>query len=109
MADRLKETKECLDFVISLGEALAESLSDGQLDVSDLLTLWEPISNVSEAIDGWEKLREEIANLSMDDVHHLADYVQDEFDIEDDRIEKIIEDGLDTALSLLSFIERLKR
>jgi hypothetical protein len=101
---RLKETKEVLDFVISLGEALASSLEDGSLTVSDMINFWEPVSSVASAVDGFEDVLTEIQSLTGDDLEHLADYIEDEFDIHDDDLEQRIEDGLDVAVKLLKFV-----
>jgi hypothetical protein len=105
---RLKETKEVLDFVIGLGEALAHSLEDGSLSVGDLINFWEPVSNIASAIEGFEDVLEEISNLTADDLDHLADYVEDEFDIHDDNLEEMIEAGLQTAVNLLKFVGQFR-
>ncbi len=109
MSERLKETKEVLDFVISLGEACAESLADGQLTLGDIPNFWEPLTNISSAIDGWQEVIEEIENLTIDDIEYLSDYVVDEFDIESDTVESMIETALQTGVGLLTFIMSLKK
>ena len=105
---RLKETKEVLDFVISLGEACASSLADGQLTLSDIPNFWEPLTNMASAAEGWQEVINEIENLSLDDIEHLRDYVIDEFDIESDTVESMIETALQTGVGLLSFVMSLK-
>jgi len=44
----MKETKEMLGFILSLGNALGQSLDDKKLDMSDALNFWEPLSKTPE-------------------------------------------------------------
>jgi len=105
--ERLKETKECLDFVISLGHALAASLQDGQLTVTDAINFWEPVSNLSDAIDGFDTVLDEIKSLDDDDFDHLYNYIIENFDIPSDQVEETLESGLYTVISILKFIQKL--
>ncbi|MBP98756.1 hypothetical protein CMK18_22640 [Candidatus Poribacteria bacterium] len=106
--EKLKETKEVLDFVISLGESLASSLDDGSLGVTDLINFWEPVSKLSDALDGFEKIVAEIGNLTSEDLDYLREYIKSEFDIEDNQIESLIEDGLEAAIIILKFIGKFR-
>ena len=106
--EKLKETKEVLDFVISLGESLASSLGDGSLGVTDLINFWEPVSKLSDALDGFEKIVAEIGNLTSEDLDYLREYIKSEFDIEDNQIESLIEDGLEAAIIILKFIGKFR-
>ena len=47
----IKETKEVLAFVFSLGKATAAALEDGDLSWSDALKFVEPLKKIGPAID----------------------------------------------------------
>ncbi len=100
----MKELKELLCFSVCLLEALVESLEDGAVDFTDVLSLWKPFSKVGEAIDGIEKIPFEIASLDEKDKNELMDYIRSEFDIPDDRLESRIEGGLQLALCLAMYV-----
>lgn len=105
---KLKETKEVVDFIISFAEALAASLNDGHLSVTDAIHFWEPISNISDAVEGFEDVLEEIKHLSEDDMHDLCEYIIEEFDIDQDDVEEMIEKALQTGVTLLTFVSKLR-
>ena len=47
----IKETKEVLAFVFSLGKATAAALEDGDLSWSDALKFVEPLKNIVQLIN----------------------------------------------------------
>ncbi|GAG41727.1 unnamed protein product, partial [marine sediment metagenome] len=62
----MKELKEALSFAISLSNAIGTSLVDGVMDYSDLMNLWEPLMKAQDAIDGCDKIINEIVNIDAD-------------------------------------------
>lgn len=105
----MKETKEVLDFVISLGNALGESMKDGVVDYSDVMNFWEPISKISYAVEGSSDILGEVSDLTLDQMDDLVSHVKDNFDIPQDNIEEIIEESLTIGLSILSLIGKLEK
>ena len=105
----LKETKEVLDFVISLGNALGESLEDGEISYSDIMNFWEPISSIADAIEGASEIPSEIAELSQEELADLVEYSKNKFDIPQESVEEIIEDSLSIGLLIIALIGKLKK
>lgn len=100
----MKELKEVLSFAIALGNALGESLEDGELTISDLVNLWAPISSASDAIEGASKVLAEISELDDAKTKELNDFVKSKFDIPQDELEKVVEAGIGLALNVTKFI-----
>jgi len=105
----VKEIKEVLSFIISLGESLAASLEDGEITIFDAAKFWEPISKVSDAFEGLDKVVDELAHLGSDELILLVEWAKEEFDIPQDDIELTIEQGVTLAVQLLSFVIKLKK
>ena len=105
----MKETKEVLDFVISLGNAVGESARDGEIDYSDVINFWEPISKISDAVYGSVDIPGEMSDLTSDQMAELVSYVKEKFDIPQENVEEIIEDSLSIGLSFISLIGKVTK
>jgi hypothetical protein len=100
----MKELKEVLCFAVCLGNAVGESLKDGELTYGDAMNFWEPLSKLDEAADGIESVVDELKNMDEAKAAELVLFVKDELDIPQDGIEEVIEAGLDLALGVSKFI-----
>ena len=61
----IKETKELLHFIISVGNAIDKSLSDdGKITITDLPKLLSPMFGIIKGIGGVEKVPQELADLT---------------------------------------------
>lgn len=86
----IKELKDVLKAAISIGEALADGVQLG--DIRALLDL-------PAAIEGIKEVPAELADLDEFELEELNVFIQSEFDLPDDEVEKFIEDALTWALS----------
>ena len=98
----IKETKEVLAFVFSLGKATAAALEDGDLSWSDALKFVEPLKKIGPAIDDIEDVLVEVQDIDDEEFAELINYVRDEFDLssitEDiEEIEMYVEDALNAV------------
>ena len=109
----IKETKEVLAFVFSLGKATAAALEDGDLSWSDALKFVEPLKKIGPAIDDIEDVLVEVQDIDDEEFAELINYVRDEFDLssitEDiEEIEMYVEDALNAAVEILKVIRLFK-
>ena len=109
----IKETKEVLAFVFSLGKATAAALEDGDLSWSDALKVVEPLKKIGPAIDDIEDVLVEVQDIDDEEFAELINYVRDEFDLssitEDiEEIEMYVEDALNAGVEILKVIRLFK-
>jgi len=104
----MKELKEVLCFAVCLGNALGESLKDGELTYGDSMNFWEPLSKLSEAAEGIETVVDEIKGLDESKTAELMAFVKAELDLPQDGIEEAIEAGLDIAIGVCKYIKLIQ-
>ena len=59
----IQQTKELLDFIFSLAEAVKKSASDGKFSWSDGLNFIEPLKKIAPAIDDIDQVIPEYMDL----------------------------------------------
>jgi len=94
MADTDK-IKKALKAVIDITEGIDEAYEDGQLSLAEALSIG--VSAVPEGVAIWtsrQELIEEIKDLDEDEIADLESYVAVEFDIRNDKAEKVVEKAL---------------
>jgi hypothetical protein len=101
----MKELKEALKFALALGNGIAKAYEDKVLDLSDISSLWEPLTHVTDAVEGSEKILAEIRSLDKEKLADLVLWVKGEFDIADDEIEKKVEAALDILVGIFGFLK----
>ena len=104
----IKETKEVVAFAISLAEAIDASFKDG-FDLSDLASFIDPVIKSVSAIDGFALVDDELADLDDAEKDELISYVQDEFDIEDDVVEEVVERAIAAIMELVPLLKLINR
>ena len=117
MAEKLgiDDTKELLDFIFSLAEAVKKSAADGKFSWSDGLNFIEPLNQIGPAIDNIEDVIPEVMDLDASEWNELVDYCQNKFDFitesddgEEVDIETKIEDALNAGIELLRLTQIIK-
>lgn len=87
----IKETKE----VVYAGLKIGEALSDG-IDITDVGAL----TALPAAISGISNVPAEIADMDAAEMEELKQFVKDNFDIPDDRLEEFIEKAVATVVQV---------
>ena len=111
----INDTKELLDFIFSLAEAVKKSAADGKFSWSDGLNFIEPLKKIGPAIDNIEDVIPEVMDLDASEWNELVDYCQNKFDFitesddgEEVDIESKIEDALNAGIELLRLTQIIK-
>ena len=100
----VKETKELLTFVCSLGNGIGLALEDKQITWSDASYLMMSVQTAPAAFSDVAKIKDELAEFTAEEQTELKDHVMSRFDIPQDEIEKYIEDGINLALQLYAYV-----
>ena len=109
----IEQTKELLDFIFSLVEAIKKSTADGDFSWTDGLNFIEPLKKIAPAIDDIEDVIPEVMDLDDSEWSELIDFVQEKFDLgtdldDDFDIEARIEEALNAGVELLRLTQSFK-
>lgn len=99
-----KETKEVLDAMIALGKAIEASMSDDKISLTDIPNFILFLTKIMPAIEGVENVPFEFQVADPEQIAELKQYLKDELDIEDDKVEQFIEDCFKVALDIYMLI-----
>ena len=91
-----------LDLAIELGNAGGKAYEDGKLEVSDfahLLILFDEITALG-SVD-FSVIPKEIGDFDSVEVVQIGDHLKQKFDIPQDQVEGIIEDGIALVVKLI--------
>jgi len=108
----IEETKELLEFVFSLAEAIKKSNADGEFNWRDGLNFIEPLKRLGPAIDNIEEIVPEIGDLDAEEWAELVEFVSSRWDLDtgdgDDDLSDRIEDGLNAGIELVRMTQLFK-
>ena len=102
----IEETKDVIEFVAKLGNGIGESVEDGRWTLSDATNFIPAATKVFSAIEGIEKVDNELLDLDEEEKVELVDFIIEQFDIVQDEAEKIVEEGLEQLLNFFMFIKK---
>ena len=101
----IQETKELLDFIFSLAEAIKKSAADGKFSWSDGLNFIDPLKKLAPAIDNIDQVGAEILDLDGDEFSELVSYVEEKWNLEDEEdgatVDEKVEDAINAGIELL--------
>lgn len=100
----IKELKELIHFISSLAQAIASSLEDGKIGLTDLFKFFSVLKSAGPAFQGMGSMREEIADLSEAEKQELRLLIEKDLDLENKLVEGWIEQALEAAIALLDLI-----
>ena len=92
--------------LFEVGAAIAAAKqNDGVIDFNDIGIIGTPALAFMTSLTNLEKVEEEWENASQGQKDELRDYIKERFELADKKLERVIEDALDVAFSLLAFYE----
>lgn len=100
----IQNLKGALSFAIGLGQAFDRTFADGQFQFPEVINFVAPLSQAPKSADEWKAIKAELADLSSGERMELDHFIQDEFDIANDRVEAVIEDSIDLVLHIWTFV-----
>ena len=103
----IKETKEMLAAVFTLGNAVGKSLEDGKIGFDDFANFIPVLPKLGTAIANSDQIPKELKDLDKEEVEEIKAFIKEEFDISNDALEEMIEKGLDLIVTLYYFIKGL--
>lgn len=104
----IKETKEMLGFVLSIGNGLGLSLEDGEMTITDLTEFVAPLLEAADAFSNAVDIPAELADLSEEERVELLAYAKEKFSIPEDHIEDVVECGFDTIVQICELVQKIR-
>ena len=108
MTSGIKETKEMLGFVLSIGNALGASLEDGEVTIGDLTEFVAPLLEAGDAFAGAVSIPAELADLTEEERTELLTYAKEKFSIPEDNVEDVVECGFDTVVQIYELVQKIR-
>lgn len=102
-----QETKEALDFLFDLTDAIINSLEDGKVNLLDAPKFLKPIRSAGKGIGSINQVPKEIVDMTSDEWKELSEFVSERFQIENKDLEPKIENILRNAGHLALSIKDL--
>jgi len=107
MSNGFKETKEMIQFVISLVRAIEKSIKDG-VSVMDTLNFIAPALSATAAFENMTEIPTELANLDEAEMQELYAVVAANLD-QADKTEEVIKRSLEIGLKLFELYMFVKK
>lgn len=104
----LKETKELLSLVFALAKTTEKALEDGKLGLDDASLFFGLLPAFGPAFDKISEIPTELGNLLAEDADELVAWVGEEFDLEDDNLEAIIEKSLGVIANVWEVVKLIR-
>lgn len=110
MADEklgVENLKKAVKFSIELGQQFEKSGKDGWswTDSFDFVDEAMALPGIAKA---GSSIAAELKDLSNEERDELNAYVAEEFDLENDKVEGIVEDSLNIAFSIVSLVQKFR-
>lgn len=102
----LKETKEVIIFTAKLGNAIGKSLADGKITFTDAANFIDPLMKLPAAFAGIENVPAELSDMNEADRQELIQVAKDEFDLDNDKAEILIEDTFELGTLLGQYVNK---
>lgn len=105
----VKETKEVLKLLIELGEGLEKAFADKKFEISEIALLITPLMFSTAALEGIALMPKEIKDMDAAEFAEIKEYIEVELDLENDKIELIIEKAIGLAMNVMNFVSLFKK
>lgn len=108
MTKNIKETKEVIEFLVILANAVAESLRDGKFNWLDFGAFFALIPQMGPAVNGIVEVPAELADLTEDERAEIVELIQNRLAIAPVTNEIAVRSA-DLALHFAELVAEIKR
>lgn len=104
----VKELSDVVKFVCATASAVAEAAKDGKVSLGDATALVPLLYKLPSAVDGFDKIPGEVADLDDAELQDLLLLVKNELNLPNHKLEEAVEDALGIALQLYALVKKLQ-
>lgn len=106
----MNELKSFVKFVIEFGEAVEKAGADKSINAMDLPLLIGPLMQLGPAFENFNAVKEQMKQLSDPvKMEEMVSFVKEEFDLANDKLEFMIEQGLQLGASIYAYVGLFKK
>ncbi len=95
-------------FGINLAESLDKKLEDGKINLFEGIGLLKDLKDIPDVIKAAPAAVEELKDLDQDEREELVALVQNELDLRNDNVEKLVERGINLTSEIAGLIEDVR-
>ena len=96
--------------LINFGEELEYKAADGKLTFIEVLTTTaQSIPGIWDVVKNGKQIYAEFMDLDDDETDKLVTTIAEELNLENDRVEKQVEAGVEVVFALAAFMQTLKK
>lgn len=96
----IEKLKEAALFTISFTEALDKRLEDGKMSFLETITLGAKLKDLPSIIRNGPEISQEYMDLDSSEKEELVEFIKEELELSNDRVEDLIENSLSVLASL---------
>lgn len=100
----IKETKELLEFIVRLAEALDRSLEDGDIGFMDMSNLVSAMLAANSAFTDISLVPAEMKDLTKEESEDLYAHVRDNLNFKSDKLEMVVENSLEIGMKVYQLL-----
>ena len=104
----IDKIKQALGFAIKLGDNVHKALEDKKYSFPEIIGTALVVKDVIPIVKKAPELFKELGDLDTAEKHEIEDWVESEFDIPNDKVERRIEKAINLLLAIYDFAMTFK-
>lgn len=104
----IENLKKAATLAIRFGQQI-ETAAEGGFKLADLFGFIDEFSAIPEVVNNKQAIVDEFKDLDSTERAELVAYIEQTLDLKNDRLEGIIESGLELVLAILVLVDKLKK
>ena len=104
----IDETKDVIEFGISLTNSLIHAFGDGKLTLTDVPHFIAPMTKLPSALTGINMVPFEVGDIQKFELQKLIDFVKENLDVDDRKAKNIIEQCLLIIYDIYDLVTTIK-
>lgn len=104
----VENLKKLIKFSCDFTEQIADALSDGKFSWTESFGFVDEVMQIPGVVKSFPAIKQELSELSPEERQELYDYLKEEFDIPNDKVELFIENSLSLAIAAVALVEQWK-
>ena len=104
----IEETKDVLDFMFSVIDAVGKAKEDGEMSWSDARHFIDPVKKLFEAVEDIEEVLPEIVDLDESEYDELVAYVREKWDYDEENLDWVVDTAIEAGRGILTLVNMQK-
>ena len=104
----IENLKKLVSFACGFTKEIASAMADGKFKTAEIFGFFDEIMEIPGVVKSFPAILAEIKDLTIDERKELEAYIQDKFDLANDKVEAVIEHSMSFAFSAVALVEEWK-